>query len=96
MQGLAGWLVALPLVIITYLISANLFQSSGSSNPAIGMMMEVAQKSEAIPAIVFYFTISVLAPFVEESLFRGFFYAFYVAVMVLLFLIVISPHFFGL
>ena len=48
---------------------------SGSSNPVIPQIMEAA-RSGNLPAIsIFYFTVSVLAPFCEESLFRGFLYS---------------------
>jgi len=74
--GILGWFAAMPLVIAAYFISANLFGSSGSSNPVIAIVMEAAQQNNFWAILLFYFTLGVLAPLCEEGLFRGFFYKY--------------------
>ncbi len=74
--GILGWFAAIPLVMIAYFISATVFNSGGSSNPIIGIVMEAAQTNDILTVLLFYITLGVLAPICEESLFRGFFYKY--------------------
>ncbi len=74
---LAGWLTwfaGLPVVLISYLIAMKFMNSQGSSNPVIAFVMEAARSADVVSILVFYFTLGVLAPICEESLFRGFLY----------------------
>jgi membrane protease YdiL (CAAX protease family) len=72
--GVLTWFAAIPIVIIAALISAKI-GSQGSSNPVLGLAMEAARSPNPSAIIVFYLTLGVLAPFCEESLFRGFLYS---------------------
>jgi membrane protease YdiL (CAAX protease family) len=72
--GIATWFAAVPLVLVASLISSKL-GSQGSSNPIIALIMEAARSGNILSTVVFYFTLSVLAPLCEETLFRGFLYA---------------------
>lgn len=74
--GLLGWLAALPLVLASYLVSAKLFGSNGSSNPIISIVMHAAQANDFSAVLLFYIVLGVVAPICEESLFRGFLYAY--------------------
>jgi membrane protease YdiL (CAAX protease family) len=72
--GIATWFAAVPLVLIASIIGMKL-GSQGSSNPIIALIMEAARSGNILSTVVFYLTLSVLAPFCEETLFRGFLYA---------------------
>ena len=72
--GLLGWFAAVPLVLAAHLISVYFFSSGGSSNPIISIVMKAALDNDFAAILLFYFTLGVLAPFCEESLFRGFLY----------------------
>lgn len=74
--GFLTWMAAVPLVIGAFLIAINLFKSQGSSNPIIALVMEAARAANPVATIIFYFTVGVLAPFCEETLFRGFLYSY--------------------
>ncbi len=74
---LAGWLTwfaAVPVVLTCYLIALKLMNSQGSSNPVIALVMEAARSADIPSILMFYFTLGVLAPICEETLFRGFLY----------------------
>lgn len=75
--ALAGWLTwfsAVPVVLICYLLAMKFMNSQGSSNPIIALVMEAARSADVVSILVFYFTLGVLAPICEETLFRGFLY----------------------
>jgi len=74
--GLLAWLAAIPLVVFTYLLSIKLFNAAGSSNPIIAIIMESAGTDNIAAILLFYSTLGIMAPCIEESLFRGFFYSF--------------------
>ncbi|CAN5252693.1 hypothetical protein BH10CYA1_BH10CYA1_09970 [soil metagenome] len=74
---LAGWLTwfaAVPVVLVCYLLAMKFMNSQGSSNPVIALVMEAARSSDVVSVLMFYFTLGVLAPICEETLFRGFLY----------------------
>ncbi len=74
---LAGWLTwfaAVPVVLTCYLIALKFMNSQGSSNPVIALVMEAARSADIPSILMFYFTLGVLAPICEETLFRGFLY----------------------
>jgi membrane protease YdiL (CAAX protease family) len=75
-MGFLAWLAAIPLVIFAYLLSIKLFNAAGSSNPIIAIIMESAGTDNIAAILLFYTTLGIMAPFIEESLFRGFFYSF--------------------
>jgi membrane protease YdiL (CAAX protease family) len=72
--GIATWFAAVPLVLIASLIGYKL-GSQGSSNPIIALVMEAARSGNPLSTLLFYLTLGVIAPFCEETLFRGFLYA---------------------
>lgn len=67
--GLAGYFVALPLVIIVSLLNQLIWQGQGGSNPLLTLALE-SQNTFAL--LCFAFTASLAAPFFEEIVFRGF------------------------
>lgn len=67
--GLAGYLAALPLVIIISLINQRLLQDQGGANPLLEVIL---QSRDSITVTVLFLMVAVLAPFFEETLFRGF------------------------
>jgi len=73
--GLMTWMAAIPLVVVVFIIAVKCFGSQGSSNPIIALVMQSARSSNILAILIFYFTIGVLAPICEESLFRGFLYS---------------------
>lgn len=75
-SGLLAWFSAIPLVIFAFFLSVKFFNASGSTNPIIVIVIQAAQSHNLFTILLFYFILGVLAPFVEESLFRGFFYSF--------------------
>lgn len=72
--GIGTWCVAVPAVMVAYLLASKFLGAQGSSNPIIGLVLEAARSSNHMATLTFYFTLGVLAPFCEESLFRGFLY----------------------
>ena len=72
--GMATWCVAIPAVMLAYLLAAKVLGAQGSSNPIIALVLEAARSSNYAATILFYLTLGVLAPLCEESLFRGFLY----------------------
>ncbi len=73
--GFLTWMAAIPLVVISFVIAMKCLGSQGSSNPIIALVMQSARSSNILAILIFYFTIGVLAPICEESLFRGFIYS---------------------
>lgn len=67
--GIAGYLVALPLVVLISLVNQQIWQGQGGSNPILSLALE----SQNILALAcFFFTAAIAAPVFEELLFRGF------------------------
>jgi membrane protease YdiL (CAAX protease family) len=67
--GVGGYLVALPLVIIISLINQQIWNGQGGSNPLLFLALEA---QDTVVLAIFYFTASLVAPFYEEIIFRGF------------------------
>ncbi|YAI81808.1 MAG: CPBP family intramembrane glutamic endopeptidase [cyanobacterium endosymbiont of Rhopalodia sterrenbergii] len=67
--GVGGYLVALPLVIIVSLINQQIWNGQGGSNPLLFLALEA---QDTVVLAIFYFTASLVAPFYEEIMFRGF------------------------
>jgi len=74
LAGVVTWCSAVPIVVVAYLIASKLLGSQGSSNPIITLVLDAARSSDFMATVLFYTTLGVLAPFVEETLFRGFLY----------------------
>lgn len=68
--GLGGYLAALPLVIVVSLLNQRLLQSHGGGNPLLDIILQGQDKATIA---VLFLMVAVLAPFFEETLFRGFF-----------------------
>lgn len=68
--GLGGYLVALPLVIVVSLLNQRLLQNQGGGNPLLDIIL---QGQDRTTIAVLFLMVAVLAPFFEETLFRGFF-----------------------
>jgi uncharacterized protein len=67
--GLAGYWVAIPLVVGISLINQQLWQGQGGSNP----ILEIAlQEKDWVAIACFFLTASIAAPVFEELIFRGF------------------------
>lgn len=67
--GLGGYLVALPLVIVVSLVNQRLLQDHGGGNPLLDIIF---QGRDGVTIAVLFLMVAVLAPFFEETLFRGF------------------------
>lgn len=67
--GLAGYLAALPLVIVVSLVNQRLLEEQGGANPLLEVIL---QSRDGITIAVLFGMVAVLAPFFEETLFRGF------------------------
>lgn len=67
--GLGGYVVAIPLVFLVSVINQQLWQGKGGSNPLLLLALESQDK---ITLLIFFVTASILAPFYEEIMFRGF------------------------
>ncbi len=74
LSGIFTWCSAVPIVIVAYLLAFKFLGSQGSSNPIISLVLDAARSSNLMATVLFYATLGVLAPFVEETLFRGFLY----------------------
>jgi membrane protease YdiL (CAAX protease family) len=67
--GLAGYLTALPLVILVSLINQLVWRGQGGSNPLLPLVLE---SQDGVALLIFFLTAAVAAPLFEEFLFRGF------------------------
>lgn len=67
--GLAGYLAALPLVIVVSLVNQQLLQEQGGANPLLEVIL---QSRDGVTIAVLLGMVAVLAPLFEETLFRGF------------------------
>lgn len=66
--GLGGYFVATPLVLLASLLSQQLWSAGGGGNP----LLEIISGSDTpVARLVLLGTVSVVAPFFEETLFRG-------------------------
>lgn len=68
--GLGGYLVALPIVLGVSLVNQQLLGDHGGGNPLLPV---IAQSQGGLVALIFALVVAILAPFFEETLFRGFF-----------------------
>lgn len=76
LTGILTWFAALPIVAVAYMIAVRFLGSQGSSNPIIGLVMEASRTANFPVTIVIFFTLGVMAPICEESIFRGFLYTY--------------------
>lgn len=67
--GFAGYLAALPLVILISLINQRIWQGQGGSNPLLSLALE---NKDLVALVIFFVTAAIAAPIFEEILFRGF------------------------
>jgi membrane protease YdiL (CAAX protease family) len=67
--GIAGYLMALPLVILTSLVNQQIWNGQGGSNPILSLALE---NHDTIALACFFITAAIAAPLFEEFLFRGF------------------------
>ncbi|WNC43900.1 CPBP family glutamic-type intramembrane protease [Thermosynechococcus sp. GLH187] len=69
--GVGGYLAALPLVVVSSLISQALLKNQGGGNPLLEIIL---QSRDYTTFALLYIMVAVMAPFFEEILFRGFFF----------------------
>lgn len=69
--GLGGYLAALPLVIVTSLVNQRLLEDQGGGNPLLEVIL---QSRDGVTIALLFLMVAGLAPFFEETLFRGFSY----------------------
>jgi len=69
LQGVGGYLVALPLVVVISLVNQQIWQGQGGSNPLLFLAIEA---NNGWVVLIFFITACLAAPFYEEILFRGF------------------------
>ncbi len=67
--GVAGYLVATPIVIVFSVLNEKIWQGQGGSNPLLQIVLE---SKDSIGLALFFLTAAVAAPLFEEFLFRGF------------------------
>jgi len=67
--GLAGYFIAVPLVVFVSLLNESIWQGRGGSNPILPIALE---GRDTVAIVIFFITASILAPVFEELMFRGF------------------------
>ncbi|MBD3881646.1 CPBP family intramembrane metalloprotease [Phormidium tenue FACHB-886] len=67
--GAGGYLVALPLMLMTSVINQQIWQGQGGSNPLLQIVLE---EGDPVALLLFFLTAAIAAPVFEELLFRGF------------------------
>lgn len=67
--GWGGYLAALPLVIVTSLVNQRLLGDQGGGNPLLEVIL---QSRDGVTIALLFLMVAGLAPFFEETLFRGF------------------------
>ncbi len=67
-NGISGWLMIIPFVLLTSLIMNNFISNEGGSNP----LLEIVLNNNNFLALAFLFiTTTIIAPLFEEVIFRG-------------------------
>lgn len=70
--GFLGWSISLPLSIVVGLVGQKLFHGAPEpANPIIPLMMSA---QNGLPMLLMYVLAAFLAPFFEETMFRGLFF----------------------
>ena len=67
-KAIRGWLMIMPLVLLTGFLMNNFVGDQGGSNPLLDLVL---RSHEPLPLTLLLFTTVVLAPFFEELIFRG-------------------------
>ena len=76
MAGVLTWFASVPVVIVGSFLAKGIFNSQGSSNPILAVVMEAARNGDALTVVLFVIALGVLPGICEELLFRGFLYTF--------------------
>jgi membrane protease YdiL (CAAX protease family) len=74
-MGWLAWCTAIPIVLACAYAASKIFHTQSSDNPVISQIIQIANATDPLAVIIFYFTLGVMAPFFEEILFRGFMFA---------------------
>jgi membrane protease YdiL (CAAX protease family) len=67
--GTFGYIAAIPLVLLSSLVTQKLLQGQGGGNPLLPILLE---GHDLVPKLLLWLTVGVAAPILEEWLFRGF------------------------
>jgi membrane protease YdiL (CAAX protease family) len=73
LSGISAWLCAIPLIMVSALISKSM-QSHGSASPILPIIAEVVRSGGFFTIFLFVFVLGVMPALCEETLFRGFLY----------------------
>ena len=68
LKSINGWLMIMPLVLLTGWVMNEIFGDQGGSNPLLELVLS---SDELIPLLFLLITTVVLAPVFEELVFRG-------------------------
>jgi membrane protease YdiL (CAAX protease family) len=71
--GIGAWLCAMPLILISAIISKNM-HSQGSASPILPVIAEVVRSGGFFTIFLFVIVLGVVPALCEETLFRGFLY----------------------
>ncbi|PZV13396.1 MAG: CPBP family intramembrane metalloprotease domain-containing protein [Pseudanabaena sp.] len=67
--GIGGYFAAVPLFLVSSVISQKFLQGQGGGNPLLPILTDSQNK---LPKFLLWTTLAIAAPFFEEYLFRGF------------------------
>ncbi len=67
-QGLRGWLIIIPFVLLVSLIMNNVIDNQSGSNPLLEIVLN---NHNYLSFIILFLTTTILAPLFEEIIFRG-------------------------
>ena len=67
-QGIKGWLIIIPFVLLVSLIMNSLIDNQNGSNPLLEIVLN---NKNSFSFIILFITTTFLAPFFEEIIFRG-------------------------
>ena len=67
-QGLKGWLMIIPFVLLVSIIMNSLIDNQNGSNPLLDIVLK---NDNYFSLILLFFTTTILAPLFEEIIFRG-------------------------
>ena len=67
-QGLKGWLMVIPFVLLISIIMNSLIENQNGSNPLLEIVL---QNDNYFSLILLFLTTTILAPLFEEIIFRG-------------------------
>jgi membrane protease YdiL (CAAX protease family) len=76
LSGFLAWSAAVPVILVAYAIAMRFLHSHGSDNEIKDKILDAARTGDPIVIGSYFVMAGLIAPLIEESLFRGFLYTY--------------------